>query len=80
MEPHSLISIVIRTNYFTGLDFPQPLHIIMLGMDPPSGMIGDAEERILLSPVSGQPLIVGLSPLNPMGNRLPVFVIREVFG
>ena len=49
-------------------------------MEPPSRMVGDYQERILLSSLTVDSLIVVLTLLDPLGIGRPLIISRDSLG
>ena len=43
VHPEGLIVVAVRAFDLAGVDLPQPLHVVMLGMDAPARVVGDDE-------------------------------------
>ena len=80
MNPDRFIEIAVRALNFAGLDFMEPVDIIELGMDSPSGMVGDHQQRIFFGSLAGNPFIMEVALFNPVGYRWSLLIIREVLG
>ena len=78
--PDGVVQVSIRAFDLTGLDFPEPRYIIMVGMYSPPGVIGNDEQGIFLGSWQQQAFLVGLTIGYPLGIRRSLLVIGEVLG
>jgi lactoylglutathione lyase len=82
IHPQRFIQVAIRAFDFAGGNLPEPGHIIMVGMDPPAGMVGDDQQGILPGPGAADPFVVAGAFFNPVrdGRSFHILIRPRVQG
>ena len=78
MDPDRFVKVVIWSLDLAGWYLPQPGDVVALSMDSPSRMVRDDQERVLLPPGGLKSFLVSLPFWNPVWDRRPLLIVREM--